>query len=71
MAFKTGKLVVDGDDIDTKNAYKNADDVPGYKHLVEHGYHDCIAYLKQISEFLNYRLLAEENRGYFNEIKKE
>jgi hypothetical protein len=48
MAFKTGKLVVDGDDIDTKNAYKNADDVPGYKHLVEHGYHDCIAYLKQI-----------------------
>lgn len=30
-----------------------------------------IAYLKQISEFLNYRLLAEENRGYFNEIKKE
>lgn len=47
MVFKTKKLVVDGDLIDYKGAYKSANEVPGYQHLLDKGFNDCIASIKQ------------------------
>lgn len=45
MAFKTGKLVVTGDDIDNENAFQKIDQVPGYAALAAQGFHDCINYI--------------------------
>jgi len=41
VAFKTGKMVITGDDI----AFNKIDEVPGYKFLAAKGFHDCINYI--------------------------
>jgi len=47
VAFKTGKMVITGDDIDKENAFGSVDSVPGYAYLAKNGFHDCINYIEQ------------------------
>lgn len=45
MAFKTGKMIVDG--VAESEFFKSVHEVPGYKSLAKNGFHDCITYLEQ------------------------
>lgn len=45
MAFKTGKMVVDG--VAESEFFQSVHDVPGYTSLAKAGFNDCITYLEQ------------------------